>query len=63
MVQFAIIELDDGLKVIELQPGQAPEDAAAGEGGVLVDPGPYRTFEEADDALRELQEEEEDERA
>ena len=58
MVQFIVIELDDGLAVIELQPGQTPEDAAASEGGVLVDPGPYRTYEEADDALRELQDEE-----
>jgi hypothetical protein len=28
MVEFAIIELADGLMVVELQPGQTPEDAA-----------------------------------
>jgi hypothetical protein len=63
MVQFAIIELDDGLTIIELQPGQTPEDAAASQGGVLVDPGPYPTYEEADDALRDLQDEDGEERA
>ena len=55
MVQFAIIELADGLMVVELQPGQSPEDAAASQGGVLVDPGPYPSYEEANDAMIELQ--------
>jgi hypothetical protein len=62
MPQFIIIELEDGLMVVELLPGQQPEEAAAAGGGMLVDPGPYSSFEEADDALMELQEEAEDER-
>jgi hypothetical protein len=60
MIQFAIIELADGLTVVELQPGQTAEDAAAGQGGVLVDPGPYPSYEEANDALIDLQAEDED---
>jgi hypothetical protein len=63
MVEFAIIELPDGLTVVELPPGQKPEDVAASQGGILVDPGPYHTYEDANDALIELQSEDEDERA
>lgn len=63
MVKFAISELADGLTVVELQPGQKPEDAAAAQGGVLVDPGPYASYEEANDALSDLQAEEEEESA
>lgn len=61
MVDFAIIELEDGLTVVELQPGQDPEDAAASSGGVLVDPGPYPSYEEAMDALADFEIEDETE--
>jgi hypothetical protein len=61
MTSFAIIELDDGLTVVELQPGEKPEDAAVRQGGVLADPGPYPTYDEAYDALVEMEGEEEDE--
>jgi len=60
MVQFAIIEVDDGLTVIELKFGEKPEDAAVRQGGTLVDPGPYASYDEANDALIELQAENED---
>ena len=63
MVEFAIIELADGLTVVELEPGQKPKDAAATQGGVLVDPGPYASYEEANDALIELQADDEEESA
>ena len=62
MVGFAIIELEDGLTVVELQRGQSPEDAAASRGGALVDPGPYPSYEEACDALIDLQYEDEEDR-
>jgi hypothetical protein len=62
MPQFIIIELEDGLTVVELQLGQLPEDAATTKGGTLIDPGPYASFEEADDALLNLQAEELEER-
>jgi hypothetical protein len=61
MPEFAIIELDDGLMVVELQPGQKPEDAAASQGGTIVDAGPYSSYEEANDALVILQTEDEEE--
>ena len=60
MISFAIAEIDDGLTIIEVAPGQSPEDAALSEGGELVDPGPYNTYEEATDALDQLEETEED---
>jgi hypothetical protein len=63
MVDFAIIELEDGLTVVELQPGQSAEDAAASRGGMLIDPGPFPSYEDACDALVDLQDDEEEERA
>jgi hypothetical protein len=57
---FAIIEVDDGLTIVQVMLGQSPEDAALAEGGVLVDPGPYDSFEEANDALDLLEVEDED---
>ncbi|TWU46669.1 hypothetical protein [Rubripirellula reticaptiva] len=52
---FAIIELDDGFEVMEVLPGQSPEDAAVIAGGVLVDPGPYSSYDEATEALDQLE--------
>jgi hypothetical protein len=51
MSDFAIIEVDDGLTIVELSPGQSPEGVAASQGGVLIDPGPYSSYDEAQDAL------------
>jgi len=59
MVDFAIIELEDGLTVVELESGQDPEAAAAKSGGVLIDPGPYPSYEEALDALADFEIEDE----
>jgi hypothetical protein len=61
MVSFAIIELPDGMTVVEVQPGQAAEDVALAQGGVLVDPGPYPNYDEAYDAMVELKAEEDEE--
>ena len=55
MPSFAIIELDDGFEVLEVLSGQSPEDGAAAEGGQLVDPGPYDSDEQANDALDALE--------
>jgi hypothetical protein len=60
MIEFAIIEIEDGLTIVELEPGQDPEDVAAREGGTLVDPGPYPTYEDALDALADLEAEDEE---
>ena len=55
MNSFAIIELEDGFQIVELLPGQSPEDAAAAEGGQLIDPGPYHNYEDAVDAVEQLE--------
>lgn len=62
MISFAVVEVADGLTVATVQPEQSPEDAAAAIRGVLVDPGPYATYEDACDALNELNGDDEDER-
>jgi hypothetical protein len=62
MITFAIIEIDDGLTIATIQPGQTPEEAATGQDGVLVDPGPYATYEDAYEALCELEGEEDERR-
>jgi hypothetical protein len=49
MVSLVIIELEDGLTVATVQPGQDPEEAAISQGGVLVDAGPFSSYEEAYD--------------
>ncbi|MCR4415775.1 MAG: hypothetical protein NUV77_25455 [Thermoguttaceae bacterium] len=62
MTLYQIIETDAGLTVSELQPNTLPEVAAERAGGVVVDPGPYSTYEDAYDAMLALAvEEEEDE--
>jgi hypothetical protein len=55
MIRFAIIELEDGLTVATVQPGQSLEEAAICQGGTLADPEPYATYEDAYDALCELE--------
>jgi hypothetical protein len=59
MGYFAIIEVEDGLSIAEVKPGQTPEDVAVKEGGTLVDPGPFPTYEDALDGLADLEEEDE----
>ncbi|MEL7499983.1 MAG: hypothetical protein AAFN77_20435 [Planctomycetota bacterium] len=53
---FAIAELEDGYTIISCQENEAPADAAAREGGILVDVGPFESYESAVDALDELEE-------
>jgi hypothetical protein len=60
MVFYQITETDEGLAVAETQPGVTPEETAATQDGILIDPGPYKTFEDAYDAMLALQEEEEE---
>jgi hypothetical protein len=60
MADFAIIEVEDGMTVVELKPHQTPEDAALKEHGTLIDPGPYKSYDDALDALAELEAEDEE---
>lgn len=62
MVSFAIIEVDVGLTVATIEGGQSAEEAARARWGVLVDPAPYTTYEDACDALCELEFEDEERR-
>jgi hypothetical protein len=60
MIRFAIVELPDGMTVVEVQPGQQPEDAAIAQGGTLVDTNLYPSYDEAYDAMVELKAEQDD---
>ncbi|GEM_PF-1340924 len=58
---FVIIETEDGL-TIEPQPAHmTAEDVAAQHGALLADAGPYDTFEDANDALLNLEQDDFDE--
>jgi hypothetical protein len=59
-LDYAIIELEDGLTVVELHPSESAGEAAASRGALLIDPGPYSSYEEACDALDDLQYDEEE---
>ena len=63
MTAFAIIEVEDGLTIVQVEATEAPEDAAVRGGGMLVDPGPYPTYEDACDALAELEAEPDEEQS
>jgi len=60
MTSFAIIEVDDGLTVTELGSNETPEDAALSKGGLVVDPGPYYSYQDALDAMLALEDEEDE---
>jgi hypothetical protein len=59
--ELILIETEEGLTVAEIIPGITPEEAASRRGGVLIDPGPYDTYEDANDALMALKLDEEEE--
>jgi hypothetical protein len=61
MTDYAIVEIDDGLTVAEVEPGTTPEQAAVKCGGELIDPGPYPSYDEACDAMLAIPDEDEDE--
>jgi hypothetical protein len=54
MTLFAIIETDSGLTVAEAESQEGPEEIAVRHGGLVVDPGPYRSYEDAFEALLAL---------
>jgi hypothetical protein len=59
MILYAIIETEAGLTVAEMSPESTAEEAAARRGGAVVDPGPYKSFDEAYDAMLDLSKEDE----
>jgi hypothetical protein len=61
MLRFELVEINEGLTVIEIPPGASPEDAARLQGGLVVDPGPFTSYEEAYEALLSMKLDEEGE--
>ncbi|MCU0959142.1 MAG: hypothetical protein MUF48_03475 [Pirellulaceae bacterium] len=51
MQSFIVVETEDGLTVAEVDAHTSPETEAERFGGLLADPTPYATFEDAYDAL------------
>jgi hypothetical protein len=60
MLQYELIETEEGLAVAEIMPSITSEEAARRRGGLLIDPGPYETYEDAYDALMALKLDEEE---
>lgn len=60
MTQFIVIEVADGLVAVELPDDQKPEDVALTKGGTLIDEGPFATLEEANDAIDNLEADEDE---
>ena len=55
-MKFFIAELDDGFTVLELSDEADPADIAAEAGGTVADAGPFSSYEDASDAIAELEE-------
>lgn len=60
MLRYAIIEKDEGLIVVEVPADGNPEDAAASQGALLVDPGPFDSYQDAYDAMMLIPDQEEE---
>ncbi|WP_442505228.1 hypothetical protein SH528x_004009 [Novipirellula sp. SH528] len=58
MNHFIVIETDAGLQVASVQSNESPADAATRHGGVIVDTGPFNTYEDAYDAMLMVPEDE-----
>ena len=57
MAEYAIIEVDAGLTVVELGPSASADEEAVRHGGLPIDPGPYPTYDDACEAMFSLQDE------
>lgn len=55
MNYFAIIEVDNGMTIVEYQPEDDLIAIAESHGGTVVDPGPFRNYDEAYDELLNLE--------
>jgi len=54
MLRYELIETDEGLTVIEIPTNATAEEAARQQGGLIVDPGPFTSYEDAYEALMAL---------
>jgi hypothetical protein len=51
-MHFIVIENDSGLLVAQVNDTESNENAAVRQAGVIVDPGPYQSFDDAYDAMQ-----------
>ena len=59
---YEIIETDEGYTIVSREPPRdPPEEIALRHRGVLVDPGPYQSYEVAYDAVLALDDEDDEE--
>ncbi len=57
---YAIIETYEGWTVMEVRPGTSPEETALKSGGLVVDPGPFESYQDACEAMLALQDDDEE---
>jgi len=58
MAHYIVVETEAGLEVAEVAEGKTADDAAAVSGGVIVDSGPYKTYDQAKDAMEQMPDDE-----
>lgn len=54
MSDYIVIENDQGLRVAEVENGKTSEQVAVENRGVIIDSGPYHTFDQAYDAMMQV---------
>jgi hypothetical protein len=54
MNSYIVIETESGLTVAEVPADKTAEQVATASAGVIVDPGPYKSFDDAHDAMQML---------
>jgi hypothetical protein len=52
---YCIVETDDGWTIAEISPERTAAETAGPLGAAVIDPGPYDSYEEANDALVSMQ--------
>jgi hypothetical protein len=52
---YCIVETDDGWTIAEMSSERTAAQTAGAIGATVIDPGPYDSYEEADDALVSMQ--------
>jgi hypothetical protein len=54
MLRYELVETNEGMTVIEIPDGATAEEAARQQDGLIVDPGPFTSYEDAYEALMAL---------
>jgi hypothetical protein len=61
MLLYEIIETDGGLTIVERDADSRAEEVADRRGAALLDYGPFKSYDDAYDAILALQDEEDEE--